>query len=91
MSGWGLLFAASGEAIRTYPLDERIVYSIRVTREEPTTCLFPGALTALESANLSTKAEDAPPTRVQLGGHWLPIGSTGDPARLLGFCRRPRA
>jgi hypothetical protein len=61
MSGWGLLFAASGEAIRTYPLDERIVYSIRVTREEPTTCLFPGALTALESANLSTKAEDAPP------------------------------
>jgi len=61
MSGWGLLFAASGEAIRTYPLDERIAYSIRVSREEPTTCLFPGALTALESANLSTKPEDAPP------------------------------
>jgi len=35
--------------------------------------------------------EDAPPTRVQLGGTWLPIASTGDPARLLGFCRRPRA
>lgn len=61
MSGWGLLCAASGEAIRTYPLDERIAYAIRVSREEPTTCLFPGALTALESANLSTKPEDAPP------------------------------
>ncbi|HRE04182.1 MAG TPA: hypothetical protein PKX00_01140, partial [Opitutaceae bacterium] len=61
MSGWGLVFAASGEAIRTYPLDERIAYTIRVSPGEPTTCLFPGALTALESANLSTRPEDNPP------------------------------
>jgi hypothetical protein len=61
LSGWSVGFATSGEAIRTYPLDERMAYSIRVSREEPTTCLFPGALTALESANLSLKPEDAPP------------------------------
>ena len=61
MSGWTLLFAASGESIRTYPLDERIAYTVRVSAAEPTTCLFPGAFSALEGANLSTKPEDAPP------------------------------
>ncbi len=61
LNGWSLLGAASGEAIRTYPLDERITYTVRVNPVEPTTCLFPGPITALEGANLSTKAEDAPP------------------------------
>ncbi|MDP1581235.1 MAG: hypothetical protein Q8M02_13250 [Candidatus Didemnitutus sp.] len=48
-------------AIRAYPLDERIAYTVQVSVAAPTTCLFPGAITALESAHLSTKAEDAPP------------------------------
>lgn len=61
VSGWSLLCAASGESIRTYPLDERTAYTVRVSAAEPTTCLFPGPITALEGANLSTKAEDAPP------------------------------
>jgi hypothetical protein len=47
--------------IKTYLLDERTVYAIAIGTDEPTTCLFPGALTALESANLSLKAEDRPP------------------------------
>lgn len=56
-----MLCAASGEAIRTYPLDDRIAYTVRVSAAEPTTCLFPGPITALEGANLSTKPEDGPP------------------------------
>lgn len=51
----------SRAAIRDYPLDERAVYTIRVGTDEPTTCLFPEPLAALESANLSAKAEDNPP------------------------------
>ena len=47
-------------AIRAYPLDARSIYTIRLSREEPTTCVFPGALTALEGANVSAKPEDAP-------------------------------
>ncbi|MBK8763245.1 MAG: DUF2946 family protein [Burkholderiaceae bacterium] len=59
------------------------------------TSLGPGVVHDLDLAQLNfeedSATEDAPPTRVQLGGTWLPIGVTGDPARLLGFCRRPRA
>lgn len=47
-------------AIRSYPLESRTVYAIRISREAPTTCVFPGALTALEGAGVSTKPEDAP-------------------------------
>jgi hypothetical protein len=47
--------------IKRHPLDELVPYVIRVSREEPTTCLFPGPLTALEGANVSTAATDTPP------------------------------
>jgi hypothetical protein len=54
-----LLMAGVGAAqIRSYPLDERCVYTVRLSTDEPTTCVFPGALTALEGAKLSAKAED---------------------------------
>ena len=46
--------------IRSYPLDDRSVYTVRLSREEPTTCVFPGALKAFVGANVSTKAEDNP-------------------------------
>ena len=59
------------------------------------TSLGPGVVHDLDLAQLTfednSAAEDAPPTRVQLGGNWLPIGFAADPAALLGFCRRPRA
>ncbi|MDD3179498.1 MAG: hypothetical protein PHQ04_04020 [Opitutaceae bacterium] len=54
----GVLPAA---VIKSYPLDERTVYTIGVGCDAPTTCLFPGPLTALEAANLSAKGEDRPP------------------------------
>ncbi|HTL66204.1 MAG TPA: hypothetical protein VL200_00950 [Lacunisphaera sp.] len=47
-------------AIRSYPLEARTVYAIRISREAPTTCVFPGPLTALEGAGVSTKPEDGP-------------------------------
>lgn len=45
---------------KSYPLDERSVYTVRLSREEPTTCVFPGALKAIVGANVSAKIEDNP-------------------------------
>ena len=56
-----LAFAAVAHAaIRAYPLDERSVFGIRISRDEPTTCLFPGPLTALEGAGVAAKADETP-------------------------------
>lgn len=55
--------AAMG-AVRSYPLDEHIVYRIRISREEPTTCVFPEKLTALEGAGVAAKPEEAAPILV---------------------------
>lgn len=46
--------------IRSFPLDDRSVYTVRLSTGEPTTCVFPGALKALVGANVSTKAEENP-------------------------------
>ena len=54
---WFLAVTAQG-AVRAYPLDERTVYSIRIGRDAPTTCVFPDAPTALEGAGVSTKTDD---------------------------------
>lgn len=51
----------SAAAIRSYPLDERTVYTVAVGCDAPTTCVFPGPLSALEAANLSARPEDRPP------------------------------
>lgn len=45
---------------RSYPLDEHSVYTVLLSREEPTTCVFPGALRAIVGANVSTRSEDNP-------------------------------
>ena len=45
---------------KSYPLDERSVYTVRLSREEPTTCVFPGALKAIVGANISVRSEDNP-------------------------------
>jgi len=55
-----LIAGVAPAAIRTYPLDERSVYTIRLSKDEPTTCVFPAAIKAMVGANVSTKAEDAP-------------------------------
>ena len=46
--------------IKSYPLDERTVYAIAVSQDEPTTCVFPEKLTALESANISLRPDERP-------------------------------
>lgn len=46
--------------IRAYPLDERSLYTVRLSRAEPTTCVFPAPLSAMVGANVSLKAEDNP-------------------------------
>lgn len=55
-----LIAGVRASEIKSFPLDERTVYSIRLSREEPTTCVFPGALKAIVGANVSTKPDDNP-------------------------------
>ena len=51
---------AAAAPTRSYPLDERSIYTVRLSREEPTTCVFPGALKAIVGANVSARIEDNP-------------------------------
>lgn len=55
-----LIAGVPASEIRTYPLDDHSVYTIRLSKDEPTTCVFPGALKALIGANVSAKADDHP-------------------------------
>jgi hypothetical protein len=55
-----LIAGVEASQIRAYPLDERSVYSIRLSKGEPTTCVFPGPIKALVGANVSTASGDAP-------------------------------
>lgn len=55
-----LIAGVEASQIRAYPLDERSVYTIRLSKDEPTTCVFPGPIKALVGANVSTKMDDAP-------------------------------
>jgi hypothetical protein len=55
-----LMAGVSAAEIRSYPLDERSVYSVRLSREAPTTCVFPGALKAMVGANVSTRPDENP-------------------------------
>lgn len=55
-----LMFGVRAADIRVYPLDERSVYTIRLSREEPTTCAFPAPLKAIVGANVSTEVTDDP-------------------------------
>jgi hypothetical protein len=48
-------------AIKQFPLDDRTVYTILISRDEPTTIMFPSALTALEGAGITTDPEAAAP------------------------------
>ncbi len=51
---------AASTPTKSYPLDERTIYNVRLSREEPTTCVFPGALKAIVGANVSARIEDNP-------------------------------
>jgi hypothetical protein len=55
-----LMMGVAGAQIRMYPLDERSVVKVRLSKDEPTTCVFPGAIKALVGANVSAKADENP-------------------------------
>ncbi len=46
--------------IRCYPLDERSVYTVRLSKDEPTTCVFPAPLKAIVGANVAQSAAEGP-------------------------------
>ncbi len=50
--------------VRRYALDDRTVYAVRIAPDAPTTITFPGAITAIEGAGVSTKPEDQPPVLI---------------------------
>lgn len=56
-----LAATASADQIRHYPLDPNVVFAVTVSVDAPTTCAFPSAISALEAANVSMKADDHPP------------------------------
>jgi len=49
------------QVVKQFPLDERTIYEIPIGRDVPTTLMFPSALTALESANISTTPDTPAP------------------------------
>lgn len=55
-----LMMGVAGAQIRMYPLDERSVVTVRLSKDEPTTCVFPRAIKALVGANVSMKTEENP-------------------------------
>lgn len=56
----GTVAVAGASPTQCYPLDDRSVYTLRLSREAPTTCVFPTGVTAIIGANASTKIEDNP-------------------------------
>ncbi|WP_415910164.1 hypothetical protein [Oleiharenicola sp. Vm1] len=50
---------ALGQVLR-YPLDDRATYTVRIGTDAPTTVMFPGPVTALDAAGISTSPEDRP-------------------------------
>jgi hypothetical protein len=78
-----LIAGVPAAEIRCHPLDERTVYLIRLAKDEPTTCVFPGPLTALEGGNVSSQAGDDPPVLLsyQPGASFFSLRPLRDDAR----------
>src|SRR5450631_2612790 len=47
--------------IKQFPLDERTVYEIPIGRDVPTTLMFPSAISAIDSANVSGSPDTPAP------------------------------
>lgn len=57
----GRALAQGTPVVRQFPLDERMVYEIPISREAPTTLMFPSAPTAIEGANVSASPDSPAP------------------------------
>ena len=82
----GFFVAVSGQAasaIKQFPLDERVVYEIPISRNAPTTFMFPSAPTAIEAANVSTSPEVAAPVLLAYtpGRYFFSVRATVPDAR----------
>ena len=79
----GCATSARAASIHLNPLDERIAYTVRISRDEPTTCLFPAGLTALEGGNVSSQAADQPPVLLsyQPGAAFFSVRALRDDAK----------
>lgn len=51
----------STQVIKQFPLDDRTVYEVPISREAPTTLMFPSAIMGLEGANISANPENPAP------------------------------
>jgi hypothetical protein len=56
--------SAFATPVRRYALDDRTVHAVRIAADAPTTVTFPGPITAIEGAGISTKTEDQPPVLI---------------------------
>lgn len=77
-----LMLGVAPAQIRSYPLDERSVVTVRLSKDEPTTCVFPGPIRALVGANVSLKLEDDPGVLLshQVGTEYFSLRSMKDGA-----------
>jgi hypothetical protein len=77
-----LIAGVPAAEIRTYPLDDRSVYTIRLSKDEPTTCVFPARLSALEGAGVAARADDNPPVLLsyQPGAEFFSVRALKDHA-----------
>ena len=69
--------------IKQFPLDERMVYEIPISRDAPTTLMFPSALTAIEAANVSASPETPAPVLLAYtpGRYFFSVRATEPNAR----------
>jgi hypothetical protein len=51
----------SNQVIKQFPLDERTVYEVPISRDSPTTLMFPSAISGLEGANVSASPDNPAP------------------------------
>ena len=54
---WADLRPLQNQVIKQFPLDERTVYEVPISREVPTTLMFPSGIMALEGANVSASPD----------------------------------
>jgi hypothetical protein len=58
---------AQAQAIKTFPLDEHLVYHLKVSPDKPTTIMFPVSITDLEGSGITT--DPKAPAKVLLSYH----------------------
>lgn len=79
----GTVTVAGAAPTQIYPLDDRSVYTVPLSREAPTTCVFPAGVTAIIGANTSTKIEGNPAVLLshEAGSEYFSLRALKDDAK----------